>query len=401
MKKNPVRSPRRSARATGPLGAINLAAALLGASALGATALLSCDTVILEESSGSGGASAGGSAGGDSTAGSSTGGATSTDPHACTATFADCNGDPADGCETDLETTSAHCGACEHDCQGAACAAGMCVPEVLAANLYFPNRLALDATHLTWTSSDGTIQVLPLGGGAITTPVAGQNDPWDIAVDGAGIYWTSGGSDTVQTLPFAGDVPVLLAQAGNPLGIVVHEGVVHYTDTYDKLSDLEHVVRVPLPAGPPQIVASTVGAWMVAADDDHVYWTDPASDAVWSGPSSGGVEPAQIASLLEPTDIEVDAEAVYVTGLEGTFRLPLAGGTPSMLVAGAGRGLAIDATHVFVGAADGRLLRVPKAGGPAVALAKTDLYPSDIAVNDQSVFWIVRSQEGSLLRTPK
>jgi hypothetical protein len=37
----------------------------------------------------------------------------------CDANFADCNGDPRDGCEVDLRSSDAHCGAC-----GAGCAAG-------------------------------------------------------------------------------------------------------------------------------------------------------------------------------------------------------------------------------------------------------------------------------------
>lgn len=108
-----------------------------------------------------------------------------------------------------------------------------------------------------------------------------------------------------------------------------------------------------------------------------------------------------MASILEPSDIEVDSDAVFVTGLEATFRIPLAGGAPQTLVAGAGLGLAIDATHVFVGAADGRLLKVPKTGGAAIALSRTELYPTDIAVSDQYVFWIVRSIDGVLVRTPR
>lgn len=361
--------------------------------------LLSCGSVILEESTGSGGAS-GNPTGGTSPTTTSSGGAISTGPHTCTATFADCNGDPTDGCEADLGTTSAHCGACDHDCLGSTCEDGMCTPEILASDLYYPNRLALDTDHVYWTSSDGEIRSLPLTGGTPNPFAAGQNDPWDIAVDGSGVYWTNSGSDTVVALPFGAGLPVLLAEAGNPLGITVHKGVVYYTDTYDKLSDKEHVTRVPLPGGPPEKVASTPGAWMVAADDQHIYWTDPATGAVWSGPALGGTA-TLLASVLEPTDIEVDSDAVYVSALEGTYRIPLSGGTPTVLVAGAGRGLTIDATHVFVGTADGRLLRVPKSGGPALALSKTDLYPSDIAVSADHVFWITRSPEGALLRTPK
>jgi hypothetical protein len=48
----------------------------------------------------------------------------------CSAGFADCDGDPANGCEVDARTSLAHCGACGAACARAnapaACAAGMC-----------------------------------------------------------------------------------------------------------------------------------------------------------------------------------------------------------------------------------------------------------------------------------
>ncbi len=57
---------------------------------------------------------------------------------ACNEGYADCNGDPADGCEADLETNLTHCGACGracsfanagHDCLAGACTLGRCLPE--------------------------------------------------------------------------------------------------------------------------------------------------------------------------------------------------------------------------------------------------------------------------------
>jgi hypothetical protein len=50
---------------------------------------------------------------------------------ACSGTMADCNNDPSDGCETDLATDNASCGACGNKCTSvgnlsAACSAGTC-----------------------------------------------------------------------------------------------------------------------------------------------------------------------------------------------------------------------------------------------------------------------------------
>jgi hypothetical protein len=348
-----------------------------------------CGGVVLEQPLGTGGSTS---------AGTGTG---ATGPHACTAGFADCNGDAADGCEADLGSASATCGACDHDCEGSPCKAGLCEPVVLASSLYFASRIALDAARVYWTSASGTVSALPLDGGAITTLAAGQDDPFDLAVDAHGVYWTSAGANTVQAIPLDGGLPILLADAGNPLGIVVRSDVVYFADSYDKLSNDDHVRRVPLPKGPPSVVAATPGASMLAVDDARAYWTDTAGGAVWSAPLGGG-EPTLLASgLVNVNEIEVDEGAAYVAALEATFRIPLAGGPPLALVWGAGRGLAVDATHVYVGAADGRLLRVAKTGGPALALARTPLYASDIAVDDHHVYWITRSEEGALVRTPK
>jgi hypothetical protein len=50
--------------------------------------------------------------------------------YGCAPGFADCNGDPADGCETNLDAHPANCGACGHACDVAAgqpCVEGKCL----------------------------------------------------------------------------------------------------------------------------------------------------------------------------------------------------------------------------------------------------------------------------------
>ena len=49
---------------------------------------------------------------------------------ACTGSFRDCDGDASNGCEVDVQTSRAHCGACGRRCAaGQVCSAGACVGE--------------------------------------------------------------------------------------------------------------------------------------------------------------------------------------------------------------------------------------------------------------------------------
>ena len=48
---------------------------------------------------------------------------------ACAAGFADCNRDPSDGCEENLQTSALNCGACGQACTVGPCTAGACGPD--------------------------------------------------------------------------------------------------------------------------------------------------------------------------------------------------------------------------------------------------------------------------------
>ena len=58
---------------------------------------------------------------------------------------------PAPTCENvDTMTSAQHCGRCDHDCLGGACAAGECQPVVLATATRDIPWLVLDTTRVIW-----------------------------------------------------------------------------------------------------------------------------------------------------------------------------------------------------------------------------------------------------------
>lgn len=102
-------------------------------------------------------------------------------PLACEAKQADCNGDRADGCEIDLASSAAHCGACGHACAaGEACAGGACQPtkpravQVDVGRGYACAVLA-DGTVRCWGSNQWKV---------VTEDEAGDSFPWAARIKG-------------------------------------------------------------------------------------------------------------------------------------------------------------------------------------------------------------------------
>src|SRR5262249_45255209 len=80
-------------------------------------------------------------------------------PNPCPSGFMDCDGNPTTVCETNVQTSNAHCGFCNNPCAPVnatgACQAGVC--KITSCHAHFGNCDSLDATgcEIDLTSSTG------------------------------------------------------------------------------------------------------------------------------------------------------------------------------------------------------------------------------------------------------
>jgi hypothetical protein len=102
----------------------------------------------------------------------------------------------------------------------------------------------VDSRNAYWTNSGsglsdgGSIASVALGGGKLVTLASGQNNPVQIAIDGAYVYWTNAGTypnadGAVVKAPLSGGSPTTLAPNQDaPLGIAVDATSVYWTTNY-------------------------------------------------------------------------------------------------------------------------------------------------------------------------
>jgi hypothetical protein len=62
----------------------------------------------------------------------------------------------------------------------------------LASNQVQPIAMAVDSINVYWTTSDGNIMTVPIGGGTPTVLAQNQGGPTGLAVDSTSVYWISG-----------------------------------------------------------------------------------------------------------------------------------------------------------------------------------------------------------------
>jgi hypothetical protein len=151
---------------------------------------------------------------------------------ACAGTCVDTSSDPG------------HCGRCDRDCLGGACAASICQPVLLDSGPPQAFDVAVDATTLYWTSegmscfigagmdSDGEVREVPLLEDGAPGPLAsGQPAPRGLAMDDTNVYWTDCESGAVMMAPRAGGAaaPVATGQ-GEPRDIAVDATHVYWTN---------------------------------------------------------------------------------------------------------------------------------------------------------------------------
>lgn len=325
----------------------------------------------------------------------------------CLSTYGNCDTVVENGCETNLNDSPSHCGACNHSCFGGFCDDGVCQPAILAASQQSPVAVAASATHVYWLNQGdlsglpGTVNRRSLTlGSQPAVLVTGLSDPRGLALDATHVYFTEFQGGRVSRAPLAGGAPTLVATEAGAWDVLLRSGFVYWAGT-NKGAILRRATSLMSLS---QTIASPGFVWDMDMDDTHVYYTLPLSDQIRRSPVGGGTTELLVSEGAEY--VAVYAGWVYYGGYLRPVtlkRVPLTGGPSNPLATGSWyiSALAADDSGVYLAdAAGGAIVRVPLAGGAPVTIASGQPYPASLWLSGDSVYW-TNLDGGTVMRLAK
>jgi hypothetical protein len=364
----------------------------------------------------------------------------------CPPSYAECDGNPNTVCETRLDADALHCGACGHvclagaanqkgTCNGGACRSvcdtgfadcdrdpangceapfEACNPTTLAIAVG-PGGIAVDGQYVYYASKAGGNQAnagwiakVPKTGGPTTTLAENQNRPLGIVADAQSLFWSNGGEldkpdgSIASVRKNGGQVTVIASGITRPSAIALLGDRVYWTSrdppngTISSAkkdgTDLKIVVT-NLVAPADLVVTQGVLVWSTsgAAGDG--------SDALIERAKPDGTERTTLAQgLPNPsfgTGILPDSILVGSRS-DGTVRriplLPIAQPpplpTPLFTDVGEVQELLVSGTRAYATTGKKRsLVALPIDGGEPLTLAADMEYPSYIATDGEAIYW--------------
>jgi hypothetical protein len=280
-------------------------------------------------------------------------------------------GDAAVCSPADLLTDALNCGTCGHSCLGGQCSAGVCQAFTLVAGQFGAGGIAVDDAGIYWTTTS-TPQVLRANTDGTGIVVLGANANWyplNVAVDGTYSYWVDD---------------------SNP-GSILRCG------------------KGSCDAGPAQITPSLQNPNTLRSDGQNVYWTEYSANAVGRVRGDGGAFGYLATQLNSPYTVEVDDASVYFGTADTVARMPK--GAPSVAdsqgdaavafttVASVSDvfGMSFDSTNLYWAVNDpaGSVQFTPKGGTGATpqSLSAGEVSPIITAVDATNVYWTAQGPD--------
>jgi hypothetical protein len=314
----------------------------------------------------------------------------------CRKSGANCDGDPSNGCEVDLDVDSKNCGACGHDCLGGPCMAGKCQPLVLATGEKTPWGIAIDATSIYWTTYD-TIRSCAKNNCVPTTLASNQQFPRGITTDASNVYWTT--ATNVQQCPKNNCTsPNVLATAQAPLGVAT-DG----TDVFFAASGGGVVQRCAVSGcnNLPTTLVSPFQPYYVAIDKQNLFLTS--QDGVRQCAFNSCGPTLKVITYSGAYGLALDATNVYFTTNGQVQKCAVSGcGSPTTLATSGALALAVDATDVYWAGANSTIQKCATGGCNEMptTIATGQLAPYALAVDSTAVYWTSYSS-GTVSRLAK
>jgi hypothetical protein len=345
------------------------------------------------------------------------------DAPACAAGWADCDADPVNGCEVNLQTDSSNCSACGNACPGGEeCSAGTCAaPETcgfgtscvgcdpVASGQNRPHGIAMDTGHVYWATEEGSVWRVAKSGGQPTLLGTGPQSPFHMAIDATHVYWTHMQPNGVSRVPIAGgtvedidvDFGISFLHPGR-FALAVDSTFVWY--------DATGVVGFTPKAGGSASAYNLGGPITfagIAYDNTSIFGLDNGASqgrVLKVNKTTGAVETLASGQDM-PVTVAHDGGYVYWAGQDdGSIkRIPASGGALSVVAAGQEpriHSIAVDGTDVFWGSGAGYVKRAPVGGGTPTVLASGKVCPLDVVVDATHVYW-TNIHTGEVIRAAK
>ncbi len=194
-------------------------------------------------------------------------------------------------------------------------------PTKLALPRPEPTALALDGNTVYFAERTAIAKV-GKHGGKVTVVHGHDHSPGGVAIDATHLYWTSGGSCVSENgapMPADGAIYAMELPGGAPKvlasGLRCPEDLVLDDDAvYAPIMDDGTIVRVPKAGGALTVVATddAHGPRYLAVDADAIYWANQGTGKIHRRAKSGGPI-TTLAQVKDPAGIAVDDAFVYFT----------------------------------------------------------------------------------------
>lgn len=244
---------------------------------------------------------------------------------ACETGWGDCNGNPADGCETSLVGNPENCSFCGHDCGDGSCPGEVCLASPVAQKLDIKD-LSVSGQYIDFVTSCGAASTNCETGDICLHEWLIDCGSTGFAADSdsSSMFWLeSGGRLRRITFPFTNIVDLATGLVA-PTDLAVDSKYV-YVLANGKLG------RVSKSGGSLALIASNMAsAQQIEVDSDAIY---SVAGSTISRISKLGLTPQSLVTATAPVrSIQSAGGHLYWLADDELWRIPAAGGTPEHLL---------------------------------------------------------------------